>query len=123
VPAAQVAKWNGSSWSALADGVGGSVWAIAWHDDGREDTAPPTLSHPAAVIAIDVLGSPPGEVVSFSVSATDLGDPAPSVACVPSSGSFFPRGTTLVTCTATDACGNQSAGQFPVTVQIKARRR
>jgi hypothetical protein len=47
----------------------------------------------------------------------------PSVACVPSSGSFFPRGTTLVTCTATDACGNQSAGQFPVTVQIKARRR
>jgi hypothetical protein len=42
---------------------------------------------------------------------------------VPPSGSFFPRGTTLVTCTATDASGNQSTCQFPVTVAFKPRRR
>jgi hypothetical protein len=58
-----------------------------------------------------------------SVTASDDVDLAPVVECVPPSGSFFPRGTTLVTCTATDACGNQSASQFQVTVQIKARRR
>ena len=41
---------------------------------------------------------------------------------MPPSGSLFPRGTTLVDCTATDASGNQSTGQFPVTVRAKARR-
>jgi hypothetical protein len=29
----------------------------------------------------------------------------------------------MVTCTATDAAGNQSTCEFPVTVSIKARRR
>jgi hypothetical protein len=43
--------------------------------------------------------------------------------CVPPSGSFFPRGTTLVNCTATDATGNQSNCQFPVTVGFKATQR
>ena len=35
---------------------------------------------------------------------------------MPSSGSFFLRGTTMVTCTATDAPGNQSVCAFPVVV-------
>ena len=62
------------------------------------------------------------EVVSFSVTADDVHDPAPVVLCVPTSGSIFPLGTTLVTCTATDAAGNQATCQFPVTVQPKYRR-
>src|SRR5262249_35747644 len=36
--------------------------------------------------------------------------------CSPSSGTAFPKGTTTVTCTATDASGNQSTCQFTVTV-------
>ena len=58
----------------------------------------------------------PGEVVTFTVTASDCQDPAPGVVCVPPSGSFFPRGTTPVTCTATDASGNQAVSQFPVVV-------
>jgi len=47
----------------------------------------------------------------------------PALVCVPPSGSFFPRGITRVTCTATDASGNQSSCVFPVTVELEARRR
>jgi len=65
---------------------------------------------------------PAGEIVYFDVTASDACDPAPSVACVPPSGSFFPRGTTTVTCTATDAAGNQSTCTFPFTVQLPRRR-
>jgi len=81
------------------------------------DTTPPVLATPPVVFARD--RGAPGEIVTFSVSATDCQDPAPGVTCVPPSGSFFPRGTTLVTCTATDASGNQASCQFPVVVQIK----
>jgi hypothetical protein len=146
-----VARWDGSLWSALGSGLGGfnaTALALAVHDDGSgpalfagggftivdsgdsclakwgygKDTDPPTLSCPSSVVVTDVLGSPPGEIVTFSVSARDCRDPAPSVVCVPPSGSLFPRGTTLVTCTATDASGNQATCQFPVTVMPKARR-
>ena len=87
------------------------------------DVDPPLLSCPPSVFAPDEFGSPPGEVVSFAVTASDCRDQTPDVVCVPPSGSFFPRGTTLVTCTATDAAGNQSTCQFPVTVAPKVRRR
>jgi hypothetical protein len=54
--------------------------------------------------------------MTFTVTATDEEDYAPSLVCVPPSGSHFPRGTTLVTCTATDFSGNQATCRFPVTV-------
>lgn len=51
-------------------------------------------------------------------TATDLVDPTPIVACLPVSGSFFALGGPhAVTCTATDASGNQSSASFNVTVQ------
>lgn len=81
-----------------------------------EDTTAPTLSCPSGVTVIDGKSGPPGEIVFFSVTAGDLCDPAPSVTCVPPSGSVFPRGTTLVTCTATDGSGNQTVCLFPVVV-------
>ena len=59
----------------------------------------------------------------MAVPASDGSDPLPSVVCSPPSGSFFPRGTTLVTCTATDAAGNQATCEFPVTVRTRANRR
>ena len=33
-PANRVARWDGTSWSALGDGVDGNVWALAVYDDG-----------------------------------------------------------------------------------------
>jgi hypothetical protein len=33
-PAANIARWNGSTWSAVAGGVGGHVWGLEAFDDG-----------------------------------------------------------------------------------------
>jgi hypothetical protein len=150
-----IAKWDGSSWSALGGGVTGTpsyshVHALTVFDDGdgqalvvggnflsapdsgdsylarwscTPDTTPPTLSCPSLVVSPDDFHGPPGEFVTYSVTATDERDPSPDVVCVPPSGSFFPRGTTLVTCTATDDSGNQSTCQFQVRVEVKFRRR
>jgi len=146
-----LARWDGTGWSVLGQPVpqdlGGSYPnALAVFDDGSgpalymagpsdagdyylskwglpDDLEAPTIACPLSVEVVDATGSPSGETVDFVVTASDCRDPAPAVVCVPPSGSFFPRGTTLVTCTATDAAGNQSACQFPVTVLPKARRR
>ncbi|HEX6883650.1 MAG TPA: HYR domain-containing protein [Planctomycetota bacterium] len=146
-PASMIARWNGTVCSPLGGGLNDRVLALATFDDGNgpalfvggsfehafdsrdaflakwgQDLAPPTIDAPAEVVVVDRLGTP-GEVVHFVVSAVDALDPAPSLQCLPPSGSHFPPGTTLVTCTATDDCGNQSTTQFPVTVVPKARRR
>jgi hypothetical protein len=58
-----------------------------------------------------------GAIVTWPMpTASDDTDPAPVVACSPDSGSTFPLGTTTVTCTATDASGNQASATFDVTV-------
>ena len=149
IPMLGLARWDGAGWSALGGGLD-HVLALAVHDDGVSgpalfvggawslapdsgdsyvarwqgclDTGPPLLDCPPAVTRVDATGSPAGEVVTFSVTASDFFDPAPLVVSVPPSGSLFPRGTTIDQCTATDAAGHQSACSFPVTVQPKARR-
>ena len=58
-----------------------------------------------------------GAIVTFvDPMATDNCTAMPVVVCSPASGSFFPVGTTTVTCTATDDCGNESSCTFDVTV-------
>jgi uncharacterized repeat protein (TIGR01451 family) len=82
------------------------------------DTQKPALTLPASqtVNATSDAGAP----VSFTVTATDNCG-TPSVVCtnqnsqVVTSGATFPIGTTVVTCTATDGSGNQSAGSFSIT--------
>ena len=76
-----------------------------------------------SVDVIDRAADGPGEVVTFTVTATDDFDPSPDVVCVPPSGSVFPRGTTIVTCTATDGAGNEATSEFPVTVTLKVGQR
>jgi hypothetical protein len=78
------------------------------------DSVGPSLTLPADISAEATSAS--GAVVSYTASATDLVDPAPTVDCAPASGSTFPLGTTSVDCTATDATGNGSAASFTVTV-------
>ncbi|HEX9223377.1 MAG TPA: HYR domain-containing protein [Candidatus Acidoferrales bacterium] len=79
------------------------------------DTTPPTLQLPSSIIK-EATG-PSGAVVSYGASATDNVDGPLPVTCSPASGSTFPLGVTVVTCSATDKAGNTSSGSFIVTVQ------
>ena len=79
------------------------------------DTTAPQLTVPASPMLATTL-STAGATVNFSVSATDVVDPAPVVAATPNSGSNFPLGDTKVNVTATDAKGNQATGNFIVRV-------
>jgi probable HAF family extracellular repeat protein len=78
------------------------------------DTTAPSLLVPQGVVAEAT--SPAGATVLFTVSATDLVDPNPSVVCSPESGAVFPLGDSPVSCTATDAAGNRSSASFVVQV-------
>lgn len=78
------------------------------------DITPPVLTLPAS---IETEGSTEmGARVIFIAEGSDTVDPGPSVVCKPPSGAFFPLGTTLTSCTATDASGNLINGSFAVTV-------
>jgi probable HAF family extracellular repeat protein len=57
-----------------------------------------------------------GAVVTFSSSASGGCSP-PVIVAVPPSGSTFSIGTTTVTNTASDSCGNSTNGTFTVTVK------
>jgi len=60
---------------------------------------------------------PDGTIVDYiPPSATDLVDGSVEVACTLPSGSTFPIGTTLVTCTASDSRGNSSSKGFNIIV-------
>jgi hypothetical protein len=140
-----IASWNGSSWAEL-EGSTDACWALASYDDGTgpalfagrtrigydgpdrpgddslarwacADRTAPTISCPPAITQFEFWPAPSGTIVTFSVAATDDRDPTPLVECVPPSGSVFPYGTTLVTCTAIDRSGNPATCQFPVTVE------
>jgi HYR domain-containing protein len=139
-------RWNGSSWGSLGGGALGSVLALTTCDVGSGaslfaggqvfgfvdsadsflgewgcDRIPPVLSAPP-VRVIDEPGNGPGEVVvAFPLEVSDDHDPAPELWFDWPPGSLFPQGTTMVTCLATDAAGNQSSTEFPVTVQEKVR--
>lgn len=55
-------------------------------------------------------------VATYNATATDICTESPLVICTPQSGSSFPKGTTTVTCTATDGGGNTAMCSFTVTV-------
>jgi Tol biopolymer transport system component len=81
----------------------------------NRDTTAPVLTCPAATIAA-LCTSAQGAPVEYQVTAADGHDGAPPVTCDHPSGSLFPPGTTLVTCTAVDMAGNLSTCSFDVTV-------
>ncbi|WP_354147707.1 HYR domain-containing protein [Arthrobacter sp. 754] len=81
---------------------------------GPSDTTPPTLTLPDP-ISTDATG-PAGATVTYTATATDTADPNPTVSCEPASGATFPIRATTVSCTATDAAGNQATGSFTITV-------
>lgn len=83
---------------------------------GRIDTVDPVIS--GAVNRMVPTASPDGAVVDYGVTATDDEDPSPVVACDPMNNSLLPLGVTPVSCTATDATGNQAQASFTVTVEL-----
>ena len=83
---------------------------------GAIDNIVVSASAPFADITVDAT-EPDGAIVEFQSFASDLVDADVAVTCLPlASGSVFPVGDTLVTCTATDDSGNSSDGSFTVTV-------
>jgi len=145
IAANRAASWDGSAWSSLGGGVNGWVLGFTVFGDalyaaglftsaldsgdshvarwGCPDVTPPTLTCPAPVHVLDHRNDGPGEVVRFTVTAADDQDPSPTVLCTPPSGSVFPRGTTRVHCTASDASGNQATCSFSVSVEADAAQR
>jgi hypothetical protein len=73
-----------------------------------------------SVTPLDDLSAPAtsshGAVVTFAATATDAVTASPTIVCEPDSGSMFPVGTTVVTCTATDEAGNSASATFEVVV-------
>jgi HYR domain len=90
-------------------------WAPGAAAQDESDFIPPDLTVPAQVV-FNATG-PTGATVIYAVSATDNVDPNPKVDCSPPSGTVFPIGTTIVTCTATDASGNTATKSFDVVVK------
>lgn len=80
-----------------------------------EDQTPPTITCPAPITTA-CLGND-GAPVGFTLGAVDNCDGSPTVTSSHESGSVFPLGTTLVTCTATDSGANTSTCTFEVTVR------
>jgi len=79
------------------------------------DTTNPVLSTPGDT-TVEATG-PTGAVVTWSISATDNVEVDGSPSCEPASGSTFPLGDTLVSCSVTDVAGNTDSGSFTVTVE------
>ncbi len=80
------------------------------------DTQPPTVSCPQG-FSVPADAGKPTKVVDYPLpTATDNCPDGVNIFCRPASGSSFPVGTTVVTCTVSDAAGNFVVCQFPVSV-------
>ena len=79
-----------------------------------QDSGPPKITCPKNLTFLTCNN---GLNVSYAVQVQDDSNLPTSLTCTPiASGGFFPVGTTVVTCTATDACGNKSTCSFNVKV-------
>ena len=79
------------------------------------DMTPPVVTPPPDIQTLATGAG--GAVVNYGgQTAYDAVDGTLIPTCSPASGSTFSPGTTHVTCTATDAHGNQGTGSFSVTV-------
>lgn len=83
---------------------------------GTDETAP-VISVPESPVIVTAAPGAATAIVAFDVSATDDHDGVVPVTCTPASGTEFPLGTRVVTCTATDAADNAATARFSVTVQ------
>jgi hypothetical protein len=78
------------------------------------DTTPPVVTVPADIT--EEAEGPAGNEVDFTATAFDIVDGNITPTCAPPSGSTFPLGSTVVTCTATDNAGNTGSASFSVHI-------
>jgi len=96
---------NGSTDTPTAE-----IWGIS-----GVDTTVPVITSPLGTV-LAAAGSGTGANVSYAASATDNSGVVSSFGCTPPSGSLFPIGDTVVTCTATDPSGNTASQSFTIHV-------
>ncbi|MFN0111224.1 MAG: HYR domain-containing protein, partial [Blastocatellia bacterium] len=82
----------------------------------NDNQGPTFAGCPTNINANTAAGLCTAPVTYTAPTATDVCDGARTVTCSPASGSSFPKGTTTVTCTASDTSGNSNSCSFTVTV-------
>lgn len=80
------------------------------------DTVPPQITCPPDLVAETDPGQCFKSHLTFAVNASDDGDTNLAVLCQPPADAAFPKGVTLVTCSATDRASNRATCTFTVTV-------
>ncbi|WP_083937196.1 HYR domain-containing protein [Lewinella cohaerens] len=83
-----------------------------------EDMEPPMITCSDS-INVTVPACAGGSIVNFNPPMVTDNCPMVTYICSHNSGDFFPCGTTMVTCTATDMAGNQTTCVFPITVDCE----
>lgn len=82
------------------------------------DSEAPALTCPSSIVGTTDTGQC-CSVETFTVTATDNCPGVPTVSCSPASGTCFPKGTTTVTCTASDASTDSPDSTCKFTVTVK----
>jgi hypothetical protein len=80
------------------------------------DTTAPVINCPSNIVMTTCTRA--GVVVNYTITATDTCCTNVTIGSTPPSGSVFQPGSTTVSCTATDCCGNVSTCGFTVTVNV-----
>jgi hypothetical protein len=98
------------------DIIGASSFGLTVHINGPADSTPPEIDDVDDVT--EEATGPDGASVEYDTpEATDDVDGEVEVMCLPASGSQFDLGSTEVTCSASDAAGNDSEISFNVIVE------
>ena len=101
--------------ACIATDQAGDVTTATFLLTVRDTTPPAFVSAPNLVV--EATGAS-GVAVNYSqLRVVDLVDPAPTVVFSIPSGSTFPIGTTVISCTASDSTGNVSRSAFTITVE------
>jgi len=79
------------------------------------DTQPPSITCPANIVK-STDANQCSAIVTYTTPTPADNCPGATTACLPNSGSTFPKGVTTVTCTTTDSSGNTASCSFTVTV-------
>lgn len=114
------------SWMPVSSQIGSNSVTFVVTDDGTPNLSDskaititvidtvPIVSVPTNITAEAT--SPSGAVIEYTATALDAEDGSLAPTCSPPSGSTFPLGSTVVTCTATDSALNTSSASFTITV-------
>lgn len=81
------------------------------------DTVPPAIICPDNRIRYTCQTNG-GPAIYFDPEATDNEDPHPDIVCTPAFGDPLPLGISVVTCVATDQCGNTNACSFTIDMRL-----